>query len=146
MKIETFTESLPVRLTSAEQLDRGRELAERVAAIEAHRDKAKTIKRQLADTEKDLTEDVLRLSRVVSRCEESRAVECREEADLAGRVVHVMRLDTGEIVRSRGMSPGEYEAASQGELFGHVREAARRAAAERPDGEMAVAGDAEAET
>lgn len=104
------TQHLPVRLTTDELLLRSDELAktirERDEAERAMKSAQATAKRKI-----DLLElDITRLAEVVRDRQENRPVEAREIKNWDRLTMDTIRLDTGEIVGSRSMSPSERNA------------------------------------
>lgn len=98
---------LDVDLTPDEVRHKGEQLAARLRdleqlelALKDYKDKHKTRVGEL--------ESVTRLlaSEVRSR-KETRPVECHEVKDYERGVVDLVRVDTGEVVETRGMDPGE---------------------------------------
>jgi len=104
------TERLPVTLTNDEVRVRGEELAGLVAEINEAEDAKK-----LAASEAKAAIDALD-SKAAGIAEEIRSrrvyrdVEVREDLDAPSRVVSVIRLDTGEVVRERVATSSDLQA------------------------------------
>ena len=100
---ETFKESLPCLLTSQEKLVKGEELVKRLEEKEDLEDK----KKKSADDFKGAISikefDVKRLARQIGTGIEHREIECRELFHFARNLVETIRMDTGEVIRSRAM-------------------------------------------
>jgi len=110
-------EILPCQLTKSEIEER----AFRVVALMGEHDeiemKAKEEAAQHKAALKDLRSLTQRLGEQVRSGVEKRLVEVVEEQDLLSREVRTVRVDTGEVVRSRAMTHTELEKARQPELF-----------------------------
>jgi hypothetical protein len=109
----TFVEELSVKLTQQEKLER----AERAAAIgTAHRKKEQELKaaqkRGKLALESMKTEHQL-LERAVHTGQEVRLVDCIYRANLILERLETVRIDTGEVVRSRALTKDELAAATQ---------------------------------
>lgn len=110
------TKMLPVMLTEDEKNIRAAELAtaERVygekraeEAIAAERWKSEKLTLKEA-TEKAYA-DLVRLGDIVRNKKEMRSVQIVEQPDHERRVVDTVRVDTGEIIESRGMTASEQQ-------------------------------------
>jgi hypothetical protein len=105
----THTETLPVPLTDEELRSKAAELAVLIRQWEndeeAEKQRAKLAREELAEK----WETVRRVRAIVEAKAEPRSVEC-EERPAQGRTIMVVRLDTGEIVRSRPMTSDECQA------------------------------------
>jgi len=117
MRDEVFSEELPCQLTERERTDRGRQLARKSVELTRHEDFAKDEKKKLADVEKKLTKETKKLARIVDSGEEHRLVECYHSPNKERFEIDTVRIDTGEVVRSRPMDPSEKEDTRQGKLF-----------------------------
>jgi hypothetical protein len=102
-------ERLPCQLTQDELLDRGQKLAQVGADLATHRAHADQVKKELRARESQLEADRAFLENVVRSKQEPRDVEIA--AYLGERPGHVddVRLDTGEVVRSRPAREGELQ-------------------------------------
>lgn len=98
-RLRTTERTLPVKLTTSEILQHGRDMAkgrrDYAALDEQRKSVADDFKSRLAAA--DMTTE--RHARAVETGEEPRQVECADE--LIGNVVRAIRLDTGEILSSR---------------------------------------------
>ncbi len=68
---------------------------------------------------------------------EARPVECVEEPDAIHAVVNLIRQDTGEVVSSRSMTPGELADARQVRLFEAPTPEKKRGKNAQPDADAA---------
>lgn len=107
MESEVFEESLECQLTASEVLQRGQAAARLAHAIdqaEAERARVKKAhKVEVGDMQARLTD----LQREVRTGKATRAVRCVEQADYEDGMMHVIRIDTGERVRSRPLTEKE---------------------------------------
>jgi len=101
------TETLSCTLTPAESAARAFELAVLVRKIEDEETAAKAAAAAARDSMKELDADLRRLARVVREGKEDRQVEVRVTRNPTDATVETVRVDTGEIVRSRAMTPEE---------------------------------------
>lgn len=101
---------LPVRLTDAELIDRGRMIGALGFEIDSLESQVLGLKEQakaLAATSVVKTGELRQLAKVVRVGQEERLVPVQVEADMkTGQVIEV-RMDTGEIIRERGMTSQE---------------------------------------
>jgi hypothetical protein len=106
------TRTLRCRLTERELLERGHRLASLHAEIssleDARRSSASEYKSQIDLAEAQLSA----IAREVRSGAQERQVEVRREKDFDRNVEEVIRLDTGEVVETRALTPQE----RQGEL------------------------------
>lgn len=110
------TRELPVQLTEDEYHIRSAELAtaerifgEKRAAEAIAAEKWKGEKQALKEDTETAYAKLTLLGRVVREKREFRAVQIVEQPDHERRVVDTVRIDTGEIVESRGMTPAELQ-------------------------------------
>lgn len=107
MRSESFAERLSCRLTAQETLRKGAELVETMAdkgLLELEiKEQTSTLKAQV----KKLSQRSDALALEIRTGEEYRQVECTERRDFRNNLVDVVRMDTGEVVRSRPMTAGE---------------------------------------
>lgn len=105
--METTVEDLPVELTDADMLHRGRELARESAEVQ----KAEERKSQVVATCKAEIElhasRVSLLTNVLNQGWEHRSVEVDEVHIFPENRVALVRRDTGEVIRERPMTPHE---------------------------------------
>lgn len=108
-RIKKSSESLACKLTQDELLSYGREISEKSikrAELEAKKAaEAKLIKESIDG----LNSDVRNLAHIVRAGEEFRNVETEVHYDYTAKLVSVYRLDTGELVRDRVMTPDELQ-------------------------------------
>lgn len=112
---------LPVRLTADELAARHEELARAVDARDIHVAAAKSAATRAKNEVEKLEADIQRLKRICLDHAEGRPVETREEKNHERLTIDLIRLDTYEVVQSRGMTEHE----RNGDLF--EAEARRRA-------------------
>jgi hypothetical protein len=120
-KNEKMTELLPVQLTDEEWDARADEMAatEKKLLIAEGRElefaeHAKYEKKKLESVTADLRSKLSCQATVVREKQEKREVEVVERKDFEGSAVRLIRIDTGEVVRTRAMT----EADRQRALFG----------------------------
>jgi hypothetical protein len=117
MKEGTFNERLPVRLDEVTLKERALELA---GKIEEH-DRLEKDRKEQAKAMKEEVDaagnEVRRLAGIVKTGEEPREVEVRWDPNHAERTMELLRLDTGELVRSRPMDKPEIHKYLTGDLF-----------------------------
>jgi hypothetical protein len=104
------TQHLPVRLTTDELLLRSDELAKTIRErdeAERNMKAAQATAKRKIDT---LELDIARLAEIVRDRQENRPVEVHEIKNWDRLTMDTIRLDTGEIVGSRSMSPSERNA------------------------------------
>lgn len=107
----TSIEQLPCELTPEEILRKSREMTqlarEKAVLVEQKKQVASEMKNQIADKDAQIN----KLINEVHTGEELRPIECFERPNYADNVVHLVRTDTAEIVRTRGMHPSERQTA-----------------------------------
>lgn len=102
-----MTELLPVDLTEAEWAQRAEEMAKVYGQIEETDEKIATAKAAHKERRKVLDEQFTELARQVRTRKEERMVECEERANWDDGRMETWRLDTGEMLRARDMTPQE---------------------------------------
>lgn len=114
MANETRTMRLPVELTKEEIFARGKELARTKdahtaasAKLEQAKLAAKSAKEQINSEIKEAEEEMRRLARAIRSGREDRDVEILDKPDFKKGVMNIVRLDTGELVRTRGLTEAE---------------------------------------
>lgn len=108
--MSTFIEYLPCRLSDAEVLQKSAQLTQKMAEHDLFE---MQMKEQAAENKKKLVgmrTEFTALGREVRYREESRPVECSERKRFGDLMVDVVRLDTGEVIRSRPMEQHERQA------------------------------------
>ncbi|NUP12984.1 MAG: hypothetical protein HOW73_43645 [Polyangiaceae bacterium] len=118
MSLRSFQEEHPVELSHHEWEAKSKELASTVEELAQHQESAKAEKAKLTAEEKRLERKISDLAECVTTRKESRPVECREEVAAGREVIEIVRCDTGEVVRTRPMTPDELAKHKQGRLFG----------------------------
>ena len=110
MELQRITRSLPCKLTAAEFVARGQELAETVQGVNNEELNQKGIRDQLKAKLTELQSKQARLASVVARSEEYREVIVILEARADGKAQEA-REDTGEILNVREMRDDEKQLA-----------------------------------
>lgn len=104
------TLTLPCPLTEAELLERGQRISELVrehgAVEEEKRSAASEYKTRLDDLDKQIRD----LAVEVRSKSALRPVEVRREKDYERDVEETIRCDTGEVIETRALAPGERQA------------------------------------
>lgn len=101
------TKKLPVRLSDDEVIERGKQLVENIRKTgKAESEREAENKKRKAEIEA-LELITSKLVDIVEKGEEDRDVECELKKDFERGVVTVVRLDTGEVVETRPMTPDE---------------------------------------
>lgn len=103
----TTLETLPVRLTKSELLERGNSLALAREHYTRQRGEAKAAAAVAKADLEEIEGEVDRLAGIVRAKAEPRPVETRVVRDYERGVVDTVRLDTGELVRTRAMTEQE---------------------------------------
>jgi len=107
MESDVFEEPLECQLSAAEVLQRGRAAARVAHAIDQleaeHARVKKAHKVEVGGKQAELAE----LQREVRTGKTTRPVRCVEQADYEDGMMNVVRIDTGEAVRSRPLSEKE---------------------------------------
>ncbi len=111
---ELKQESLPVRLTEEEIIARGAEMADAEAKLDAAErgldeqiESARAGRKIAEERIAEARREVRRLGKIVREGREDRLVDVTEQLDVAASAVHTVRLDTGEIVRTRSMNEAD---------------------------------------
>lgn len=104
-----ITDTLPVKLTDREVMDRGAELAATFDEIATEALQFKEFAASAKARVKSLEAKVDRLVKAIRRREEDREVELLEISDWDSRRVSIRRADTGEEVSSRAMTEEELQ-------------------------------------
>lgn len=105
--INSYTKSLPVKLTQEELLSKSGELAGTVQDYATEERRQADVKAQLKARLTELDARRTQLAFVVARQEEERDVRCDVIADLNSLVANITRVDTGEVVQSRPLTDAE---------------------------------------
>lgn len=112
------TELLLVMLTREEREERAAELSSNVEALKDMKRRHKDAKKDMKDAEDQLEAKVIDLARVHRSGKEHRQVEVARHADIDRALWCVMRLDTGEQVRTEPMTAHDLAEARQERLPG----------------------------
>lgn len=102
-----FVEKLPCDLTRDEMLQKAEEMATQLKERAEVELTAKESAGEFKDQMKRLDRTIADRAEEVRTGVEYRQVECTERGDFRRNLVQVVRLDTGEIVRSRPMAVHE---------------------------------------
>lgn len=121
-------EQLLCALGEDELRQRGADAARLVSQIDQLDEQRRLAASDYRDRIKELRGKLRELSQAVRERQEERAVPCETEPNYAAGLMVTVRLDTGEIIRSRPLTSSE----RQGHLF-PVRGRKKRAA--EPDGD-----------
>lgn len=105
------SEVLDCVLTDDEQRDRGRQLADALAAVGAFESKQKNEKQIAKDALETLEGECARLAGIVRAGKEPRTIPVRVVHDDKRLMVDKIRLDTGEVFASRTMTEFEKQRA-----------------------------------
>ena len=108
--MSTFHENHKVQLTEEEVREAAEKLAKLTDDIEGKEADKKSVASQYKADIDRLTGDARASAALVRNKYEYRQVECREEFDYDHFTVSVMRLDTGETVRTRALTTAEKQA------------------------------------
>lgn len=111
------TELLPVELLEHEVREKGEELARLIARHDAIKDAHKQAAKQQKEELEGVNLEIREIGEEVRTRKERRRVEVQERFYPEKGNVATVRMDTGEVVRTRAMSPAEKEASRQGTLF-----------------------------
>lgn len=103
------TMKLPVKLTHEEVRLKGEKIARLLKEKETLEEKRKDVAKRLKDEIVELDEDVTQLRDEVREHREIRDVQVEDVKDWSARIVRTTRMDTGETVASRPMSPAELQ-------------------------------------
>lgn len=104
-------ERLPVPLTREELLIKGDELAKKLTAKRALEDKKKEKAALMRADMKELDKEIDELRTEVREKRELRPVQIEVEKDFERHLMHTVRIDTGERIRSRPMTLDERQIA-----------------------------------
>ena len=118
-------EYLPVQLTQREIDDKAKKVVALLGEADEIEEKMKGEAAVHKEALKEIKATATDLRKQVLSGTERRLVEVSEERDLSLGEARTVRLDTGEVVRTRKMSAAELERARQPELFLEEAEEAR---------------------
>lgn len=107
MKIEPYSTNLKVALTAAEIADRADRAAQLLADRDAKEADVKAAQKHGKAMIEELDAEIRRLSSEVRNQSDYRSVDCERRYNYATSTVQDVRLDTGEVIAERGMSPNE---------------------------------------
>lgn len=107
MREEVWTETLRCDLSEAEVRDRADQAARAFGEAAESEDELTGIATEMRGQIKRLRAQVGELLRAVREAAEYRPVDCVERRNESEAKVEVIRVDTGEIVRSRPFTPDE---------------------------------------
>lgn len=109
-------ELLYVNLTPAELTERGQQLAATSQLHDSVEEEAKEIASSYRTQIKGHRNKMKALSKVIEEKREERMVPVVDRPDYGTNLMVTIRVDTGEIIRSRTLTPEEL----QGQLFGEA--------------------------
>lgn len=109
-------ERLFVKLSDLELLERGQQLASVEKVFDDVEDELKTVSASMRAALKSHRAKIQALSKVVNERKEERMVKIVDRADYRTNEMQTIRIDTGDIVRSRTLTREEM----QGTLFGEA--------------------------
>lgn len=104
-----LTETLPVKLTDSQILERGQQLARvhlQLADEEVEKEAINDLHKERVGA---LEAEASVLARAIRAGQEDREVQVEEQEDLEAREVRTVRLDTGEIVHRQAMTPQDLQ-------------------------------------
>lgn len=101
------TRILPCRLTDTELLERGAQVADLVRELEAAEDAKKEAASEAKAKIDSLDGRIGSLARELRERMSYRSVEVKREKDFGRNCEEVVRLDTGEVIETRALDPGE---------------------------------------
>jgi len=104
---ETFHEEVPVDLRQDEIVARATDLSGAIRRRMALDDEKKRFTDDWKDRATKIDQEVQRLNRIVGDRKEGRSVECIEKRNEVDCTMETVRLDTGEVIRARPMTPNE---------------------------------------
>lgn len=107
---------LSVPLTPDEFEQRALALASTESELRAEEERQDSVKAGLKQAVSDISRKRTMLAEIVSRREELRDIECEDTFDYAAGNVTRVRLDTGEVLLTRPMTPEERQRSMFGEL------------------------------
>ena len=107
----TIVEELPCKLTASEKLLKSDQMAKAHKEIVKLEAEKKLSGQQLKSSIDARKGELALLAREIETGEELRPVECKERPRYQDLMVDTIRLDTGEVVSSRGMEPAERQKA-----------------------------------
>jgi hypothetical protein len=102
-------EFLPVKLTQAELITKGKELAEETQKLEQTEEEKKLAMDSFKERIQSHQHRIKNLAHLVDTGEEKREVEVFERKCYAERIMETFRKDTGECIRTRPLNEDEYQ-------------------------------------
>jgi hypothetical protein len=103
------TRRLPCKLTDQERQFKGDQLVQKMHAMEEAEDLFEVIRDSHKTRIKEFEKEISVLSRVIRERSEERDVEVTEDKDYESKTAKTIRLDTGDVVDSRPLSPQELQ-------------------------------------
>lgn len=149
MDIRTFDEKLLCPLTPEETATKSAMFVRAVTEAGELEAEAKLAAQEARGKLKEKKKEIEDLRKMLHAGKEERPVRCQEEADVRRNVFRTVRLDTGELVGERVMTPDEIAEFRQPKLFavegGQAAAPVRRAVGDGidPDGDDDEGGDEE---
>lgn len=106
-----FTRDLPVKLTDAEQLLKGKELSKSMGDLLALESEAADVVGEFKKRIKDLRAEIEAKRLVVETGQENSPIACQEVPHFESSSVEIIREDTGEVIQVRPMNEAERQRA-----------------------------------
>ncbi len=103
------TRRLPCKLTDQERQFKGDQLVQKMHAMEEAEDLFEVIRDSHKTRMKEFEKEISVLSRVIRERSEERDVEITENKDYESKTAQTVRLDTGEVVDTRPLTPQELQ-------------------------------------
>ena len=103
------TMELPVKLTDEEVRLKGEKIARRLKDRENLEEERKAAAKAAKEEIGELDAEIIELRDEVRERREMRDVQVSDEKDWGRKIVRTLRLDTGEVVASRPMTPAELQ-------------------------------------
>ncbi|NTW67218.1 MAG: hypothetical protein HGB21_13080 [Nitrospirae bacterium] len=111
MKKQKVTKILECQLTDAERIGHGTDMSTLTLEINELEEQKKSVMADYKARIDGKGADARRIAQILKQGYELREVDCEELRDYETRTVTVVRLDTGEMVSSRGMTIEEMQEA-----------------------------------
>lgn len=108
-EIKLFKKDLPVDLTDVELLEKAKELAKLQQDKVSHEEQAKSAAATFKDKIASAQSNINIISRDISNGYEYRETDCYWDFHYKTKVKHLIRTDTGEIVRTDNLTASELQ-------------------------------------
>jgi hypothetical protein len=103
------TRTLDVTLTEQEMIERSKKQADLVRKIEEKEAEKKSLAKEMGEEISKLTVHLQEVAREVRAGKKWVEVEVKREKDMARAVEETTRLDTGEVIETRNLTPQEMQ-------------------------------------